>query len=222
MTKQLYSIDKEGRIHMHITMHEYRRIVYELKTENVYMNPLIHLIRGSYSFLYNDKIANVNIEINKGLCSLVVKDDNDNIILRSKRIKDLYKFYKVQIEFYNVFGEPLVYHLIELGLLNDENLSYYDAALFYPPIFSGRTEWDVMEIRPDYYIHKMGDEWCLYYWVSGEDEICMDLYESGPIDIVINKFRSILDGMGVKPADKVSKWTDVTYNEDGSFTLTKC
>jgi hypothetical protein len=80
-----------------------------------------------------------------------------------------------------------------------------------------------MEVRPDYYIHKMGDEWCLYYWVSGQDEICMDLYvDDGDIDMVMDKFRTILDEMGVEPPDKTTNWSDVTYNEDGTFTLSKC
>ena len=220
MIKQMYTLDKEGRPVMNINWQRYRRVIYDIRTENVYLNPLIHLIKGEYTFTHNDKTISVDIKIDRGICKFIVKDGD--ITLMSSRVKNLYKFNKVQIEYWNTFNIPLVYHLIDLGLLNDENLSYYDAALFYPPNMVGRTQWDVMEILPDYYIHKMDDEWCLYHWVSGEKEICMDLYERGPVDMVIDKFRSVLIGMGVKPPSKTSNWSDVTYHKDGTFTLTKC
>ena len=223
MERQLYENIKGGGYRLLISSKEYRRVMYDIKNENVYMNPFIHLIKGDYTFIHNDKTISVSIDIKNGVGKILVKD-GDNIIMSYRRIKSLYRLYKVQMEYWNIFGIPMVHHLMGLNLLSDENLDLYRSVIFYPPILSGRTEWDVMEVREDYYIHRVGDdEWCLYNWVSGQDEICMDLYVTGDdIDMVMDKFRTLLDEMGVKPTDKTMKWSDVTYNDDGTFTLTKC
>lgn len=222
MMEQLYENIKGGGYNLLISWKRYRRVMYDLKTENVYLNPLLHLIKGEFTFIHNDKTILLTIGVKNGRGTFIVKEDG--IVIMSRRlVRSLYTLHQIQIEYWNTFGVPLVHHLIMLGLLSDENLCDYCSVLFYPPILSGRTEWDVMEVRPDYYIHKMGDEWCLYYWVSGQDEICMDLYvDDGDIDMVMDKFRTILDEMGVEPPDKTTNWSDVTYNEDGTFTLSKC
>lgn len=219
--KQLYQIDG-GRYTLNINWDEYRQIMYELTIpEQVVFNPFINLIKSSYTFNHDGNTIVVRMTNHSGKGLVNISCDDINIM--DLVIDDLYGHYKFQIEYWNMFGIPLVFHLKDNKVINDENIDYYSSVLFFPPILSGRTEWDVVEIMEDYYIHKMDDEWCLYHWVSGQEEECMNLYVTGDdIDMVKDKFRTILDEMGVKPVDKTTKWSDVIYNEDGTITLTKC
>jgi hypothetical protein len=213
MEKQLYEKIEGGGYRLLISWEEYRDIMFKLRIpEDLVPNVFFHSIKGKYLI---DDIC-VTLSVMNGECTTTLSKD-DNLI--DKFIcNDFSSFWLLQNKLWVSYG------IVISSFITDENILIdYCSVLFYPPILSGRTEWDVMEVRPDYYIHKMGDEWCLYNWVSGQDEICMDIYvDDGDINIVKDKFRTILDEMGVKAPDKTTNWSDVTYNEDGTFTLTKC
>ena len=221
MKRQLYHQVKGGGYDLLISFKEYRKIMYEQRVSNdLVFNPFIHLIKGSFTFIHEDRVISVTIDIVRGKASFIVKD-GDEVLMDIRRITTFYKFNKVQIDYWNMFAVPLAFHLKELNLIDEVR---HCTILYYPPILSGRKQWDVMEVRTDYYIHNVGDNrWCLYHWVSGQNEVCMDEYVSGDdINAVIDEFNIILDDMDIIPADESNKWWSVTYNQDGSFYTKKC
>ena len=221
--KQLYQVDKDGKITMLISWEEYRRIMFKLSIDpDIIYNPFINkFMNFDITFNHNGVKVDISSANGRGNHCLVIQEDGEDVVY--EMMDDMYDTYVSQITLWVRYGIVLSSYLRENGTMTDDDLVKYCSCFFFPPILSGRTEWDVVEIMEDYYIHKMDDEWCLYHWVSGQKEECMNLYVSGDdIDMVKDKFRTILDEMGVKPVDKTTKWSDVIYNEDGTITLTKC
>ena len=221
--KQLYQVDKDGKITMLISWDEYRRIMFKQSIPpDIIYNPFINKFMN-YDITFNHNGVKVDISSCNGRGNHYFVIEEDDVEVVYEVMDDMYDTYFSQIILWNRYGIVLSSYLRENGMMTDEDMDKYSSCFFSPPILSGRTEWDVMEVMEDYYIHKMDDEWCLYHWVSGEEEVCMNLYvDDGDIDMVKNKFRTILDEMGVKPVDKTTKWSNVTYNDDGTFTLSKC
>lgn len=221
--KQLYQVDKDGKITMLISLEEYRRIMFKLSIDpDIIYNPFINkFMNFDITFNHNGVKVDISSCNGRGNHYLVIEEDDKEVVYEV--MDDMYDTYFSQITLWVRYGIVLSTYLRENGMMTDDDLVKYCSCFFFPPILSGRTEWDVMEIMEDYYIHKMDDEWCLYHWISGQEEECMNIYVSGDdINMVKDKFRTILDEMGVKPIDKTTKWSDVTYNDDGTFTLTKC
>lgn len=208
---------------MLISLEEYRRIMFNQSIDpDILYNPFINkFMNFDITFNHNGVKVDISSANGRGNHYLVIEEDDKEVVY--EKMDDMYDTYFSQITIWNRYGIVLSSYLMDNGMMTDDDMDKYSSCFFSPPILSGRTEWDVMEIMEDYYIHKMDDEWCLYHWVSGQEEECMNLYVSGDdIDMVKHMFRTILDEMGVKPVDKTTKWSDVIYNEDGTFTLTKC
>ncbi len=222
--KQLYQVDKDGKITMLISLEEYRRIMFKLSVDmDILYNPFINkFMNFDITFNHNGVKVAISSCNERGNQYLVIEEDNKEVVYEV--MDDIYDTYFSQITLWVRYGIVLSSYLRENGMMTDEDMDKYCSCFFFPPILNGRTEWDVIEIRQDYYIHDMGgDEWCLYHWISGEEEECMNIYVTGDdIEMVKDKFRTILDEMGVEPVDKTTKWSNVTYNEDGTITLTKC
>ena len=217
--KQIYQVDN-GKYTLNTNWEGYREIMYELTIpQDIVFNPFINLIKCSYTFKHNKKTILVEMSNHNGRGIVDISCDDVNIM--NLVINDFYSHHKFQVNYWNMFGVPLIYHLMQNGTLTDENIDKYCSCFFYPPV-GNRTDWDVIEIRPDYYIHKIGDEWCLYHWISGQKEVCMDLHKTGKVDKVIASFRKKVDKITLKADKPTSNWSAVVYNEDGTITLTKC
>jgi hypothetical protein len=176
MERRLYEL-VEGSPRLLISREEYRRIMFDFGTEGLYFNPFAHLIQSTFTFSNDDGTYLVVIKVNRGVCTLSVTQDDIEVIYRQS--KTFYDFYIVQKEYYTIFGVPLVFNLVECGIISKDKCDEYCSVLFYPPNVTGRTEWDYGE--PD-------------------DEVNI---------------------LGVYDREKnPGGWTDVTYNEDGTFTFT--
>lgn len=137
----------------------------------------------------------------------------------SLELFDLYELYGFQVEYWYRYGIEFMKQLYALGYMSEADMQKYAAAIYFAPV-GERTDWDVIEVRPNYYMHKVDTaKWCLYRWVSGEDEESMDIYVIGEdIGVIKNKFREIVDKMD-DHIDSMKVWSDVIYNEDGTFKL---
>jgi hypothetical protein len=167
--KQIYTTDG-GKYTLHMDWMGYRRLMMELTIpDDIVFNPFINLIKCSYTFEHNGNTISVNMVNKLGRGYILIT--SGDIEIMDINIGDFYSHYQFQMEYWNMFGIPLVFHLKEGKVLNDENIEKYCSVLFYPPV-GERTEWD--KTTPDE-------------------------------DISSKK-----------------KWSDVTYNEDGTITLTKC
>ena len=196
--KQLYQVDKGGKITMLISLEEYRRVMFNQTIDpDILYNPFINkFMNFDITFNHNGVKVDISSCNERGNHYMVIEEDDKEVIYEV--MDDMYDTYFSQITIWNRYGIVLSSYLMDNGMMTYEDMDKYCSCFFSPPILSGRTEWDVMEIRPDYYIHKMDDEWCLYHWVSGQKEECMNLYVSGDdIDMVKDKFRTILDELNV-------------------------
>ena len=214
--KQLYQVDG-GKYTLNTNWEGYRQVMYELTIpEEVVFNPFINLIKCSYTFNHdgNTILVEMTNHFGRGIVDITCDDVN----IMNVVINDFYGHYKFQVNYWNMFGIPLVFHLMENKTLTGENIEKYCSVLFYPPV-GERKEWDVIEVRPDYYMYKINDQWCLYHWVSGQKEVCMDLYGYGDLKKVITTFRKKVDKLSGKTKKPTTKWSEVIYKEDGTFKL---
>jgi hypothetical protein len=141
MKRQLYHQVKGGGYDLQISFDEYRRIMYDLRVDDdLIFNPFIHRIKGSFNFIHEDKTISVTIGIDRGIASFIVKDGG--AVLMNYRADNFYEFNSFQIEYWNMFGVPIVFHLKELDLIDEDK---HLTVLYYPPIITGRTEWDYRE-----------------------------------------------------------------------------
>ena len=216
--KQLYQVDKDGKITMLISLEEYRRIMFKLSVDpDIIYNPFINkFMNFDMTFNHNGVKVLISSCNHRGNQHLVIEEDDVEVVYEV--MDDMYDTYFSQITLWVRYGIVLSSYLRENGMMTDDDLINYCSCFFYPPV-GERTEWDVIEVRPDYYIHKMDDKWCLYHWVSGEKEVCMDLYESGDLKKVITTFRKKVDKLSGKTKKPTTKWSEVIYKEDGTFKL---
>ena len=196
--KQLYQVDKAGKITMLISWEEYRRIMFKLSVDpDIIYNPFINkFMNFDMTFNHNGVKVDISSCNERGNHYFLIEEDDKEVVYGV--MDDMYDTYVSQITLWVRYGIVLSSYLMESGMMTYEDMDKYSSCFFSPPILSGRTEWDVMEVMEDYYIHKMDDEWCLYHWVSGQQEECMNLYVTGDdIDMVKDKFRTILDEINV-------------------------
>jgi len=176
MERRLYEL-VESCPRLLISWDEYRRIKFDFGTEGLHFNPFAHLIQSTFTFSNDEGSYLVTIKVYRGICHLYVTQDDIEVLYRESNT--FYDFYIVQMEYYNIFGVPLVFNLEGCGIISKEICDEYCSVLFYPPRSTDRTEWDYNE--PDNEVNILG------------------VYdrEKNP-----------------------GGWTDVTYNEDGTFTFT--
>jgi len=219
--KQLYQVDKDGKITMLISLEEYRRIMFKLSVDpDIIYNPFINkFMNFDITFNHNGVKVDISSCNGRGQHCLVVQEDGEDVVY--EMMDDMYDTYFSQITLWVRYGIVLSSYLRENGMMTDDDLVKYCSCFFFPPV-GERTQWDVMEVRPDYYMYKVNDQWCLYHWVSGEEEECMDIYGSGDVNDVITTFRKWVDKLSGKTKKPTTKWSNVTYNDDGTFTLSKC
>jgi hypothetical protein len=138
--KQLYQVDG-GKYTLFTNWEGYRKVMYDLRVpEEVVFNPFINLIKCSYTFNHNGNIILVEMTNHYGRGIVDISCDDVNIM--NLVINDFYSHNKFQIEYWIMFGIPLVFHLMENKVINDENIDKYCSCLFYPPV-GERTEWDI-------------------------------------------------------------------------------
>lgn len=109
----------------------------------VHFNPFVHLIKGDYSFYHEDVLMVVKIDIKGGIGRWMTYDNNKNLIIGFE-MDNLYDFHVAQIKFWNIFGVPLVHHLLCIERITKEDINDYCSVLFFPPVMD-RTEWDYTE-----------------------------------------------------------------------------
>jgi hypothetical protein len=140
--KQLYQVDKDGKITMLISLEEYRRIMFKQSIPpDIINNPFINkFMNYDITFNYNGVKVAISSCNERGNQYLVIEEDDKEVVYEV--MDDMYDTYFSQIILWNRYGIVLSSYLRENGMMTDENIDKYCSCFFFPPV-GERTEWDI-------------------------------------------------------------------------------
>lgn len=132
--KQLYQVDKAGKITMLISLEEYRRIVFNQSIDpDILYNPFINkFMNFDITFNHNGVKVDISSCNERGNHYLVIDEDDKEVVYEV--MDDMYDTYFSQITIWNRYGIVLSSYLRENGMMTDDDLVKYCSCFFFPPI----------------------------------------------------------------------------------------